>query len=201
MAATKRPVIPTTEADLPKWLCRESVNLDEYLSVEGPRWVKIAGWWVQQIFGVADSSMANEIGWGALAIMCQHAGTGKLMEILRFRPWLNGVMKNMTRDAFDQYTREKPTVEIDPEKYLSVTEEPFDVEESSATIQKIHDCMKVLADGERKVIACLMVDPQDPPNPKDIAVALGISAGSVRVQLTTGRAKLEDCLKKKGVPL
>jgi DNA-directed RNA polymerase specialized sigma24 family protein len=199
MPVVKRPVIPTNDQELPSWLCQHEEHVAEYLAVEGQRWIALAKVWVNQIFGRADERLANEIGWHALAILHQHAQSGRLTEIRRFRPWLHGVVKNLTRDAFDQYVRQRSTLEVDPERFLHTPEEPFDAQASATTIHKINDCMKILATGERTIISQLMADPDDPPEPKDIAAALGVSAGSVRVQLSSGRAKLADCLSKKGV--
>lgn len=201
MTAVKRTIIPTNEADLPAWLGQHPEHVAEYVAVEGPHWVKIAGKWVFQFFGERDDRLANEIGWGALTALSQLARSGRLTEVRRMRPWLNGVLKKMTQRALRNHVRQRPTLEVDPERFLQIPEEPFDAQETAATIQKIEDCLQRLAAGEQQVIRCLMVDPDDPPEPKDIAAALGISAGSVRVQLSTGRAKLADCLTKKGVAL
>lgn len=201
MAVAKRPAIPTDESAMPAWLCENPAHVEEYLFVEGSRWVNVARTWVRQIFGVTNDSIANEIAWGAMATLSQHAGSRRLVEIRSLRPWMNGVIKHMTRDALDQHIRGKSTVEVDPDRLLTVHDEPFDDDESASNIQKIHDCMKGLAEGERRLLSRLMLEPDDPPEPKDMAATMGISPVSVRVQLTTGRSKLKECLAKKGFRL
>lgn len=199
MPAVKRPVIPANEAELPGWMCQHTDHVEEYVAVEGQRWVNVAERWVFQVFGSSDQRLANEIAWAALSHLCTCARDGRLKTIRSFRPWFNGVLKNMARDARWGHVRRSRSLEIDPEQMLQAAEEPLDPEESAIVIQKIEECMQGLASVEQRVLRSMMVDPDNPPEPKDIAVTLGMSSGSVRNQLSTGRAKLEECLKRKGV--
>ena len=63
MPPEKRPVIPTDEAQLPRWLCQDPSHAPEYIAASGKRWEKVARKWVFQVFTFDDEGLANQIAW------------------------------------------------------------------------------------------------------------------------------------------
>lgn len=201
MPAVKRPVVPAKDEDLKPWLCASPAHLEEFLAVEGEQWVALAKSRVRQVFSRSDDAVACHVAWAALALLSDRVRSGRLSEVQRVRPWLNAVVTNLTREAFRDFIRHKRVLDVDPEHFAVEHEEPVDPQESAVVIGKVHECMKTLSAGEQNVVGAMMVDPDNPPEPKDIAAALGISPVSVRVQLSSGRDKLKKCLATKGVQL
>jgi RNA polymerase sigma factor (sigma-70 family) len=199
MPVAKPPTIPTTEPALMRWILQDRAHVRAYITAEGSHWVMATRTRVRQAFGESNSALANSIAWAAMAALNAAAEAGKLNHVTALGPWIDGIIRHMVSKALKEHGRGKKNVSIDLMALVARTQEPADAEESATVVQHVRDCLSRLSPRERQILEMMFHDLDDPPSDQDVATRLGCSPGSVRTQRCTGRARIIDCLKKKGV--
>jgi RNA polymerase sigma factor (sigma-70 family) len=199
MPLAKLPAIPTTEPALMRWILQDPAHVRVYITAEGPHWVAATKARVRQAFGESNSGLANSIAWAAMAVLNAAAEKGQLSKVVALGPWIDGTIRHLVSKALREHRRGKKNLSIDLMTLVARTQEPADAEESATVVQQVRDCLSRLSPRERQILEMMFQDLDDPPSDQDVASTLGCSPGSVRTQRCTGRMRMIDCLKKKGV--
>jgi len=121
-----------------------------------------------------------------------------LREVSRFPGWLASIARNR---ATDFHRRVKPNEEFDEESAATQSEPPApSVSHSSLASAEAHavlDAIRSLPDAYREPLILRLVEGMTGP---EIAARIGLTHGSVRVNLHRGMQQLREILGRKALP-
>ena len=114
-----------------------------------------------------------------------------------FDAWVRGIARNLARSAWRKNSRLAPLPVPELVEAIDNTHENTpegENEEFAHCVGFLHACLEPLAESQRKMLAMRYYAGK---SLKEVAEALGRSAGSVQVALSRIRSKLLDCIQHK----